>query len=374
MKFERHRVNRRVIDDLKNRSTMGMYFYVAIALAVLVADDFHERHFTFSVVFLCAMTGVALFRIVHSRIFDKIDQLNSRLNYAAFFTSVYLTPLVWGSGFAYCLIQPDETLTQMLMLVSTAGLNAGGVVAFIPSRSLSIGYNFLMLTPAILILGYLGVSPYLVFLMVSFVAYMTIIALRGNREYWDALENEHKLRIKTRELEKLSRLDSLTGLYNRNHFDTFFAMHFKSAARNRMRITLIIGDIDFFKPINDTYGHLAGDAYLEKIALILSETFKRDTDFVGRYGGEEFVVLLLNQETEQAMRLCEQVRAKVENLVFPYYDHRIQATMSFGIADFVPDIDDDCSRLFEKADKALYRAKNSGRNQVVVYDEETENP
>ena len=368
MAFERNRINRRVIDDLRNRSTMGMYFYMAITVLVLLVDDFYQRHPVFSIIFFSVMMVIAVFRIGHYYLFEKVDQWNRRLNYALFFTSVYATAITWGLGFAYGMIQPDQSaLTKMLMLTCTAGLGAGGMVAFIPARVVSVAYVFLMAAPAMAAMGYLRIDLPFVFLFILWVIYMSIIAIRGNREYWTALENEHLLMLKSEEIEKMSRKDSLTGLYNRKHFDEIFHMHFKTAARSGITLSLIIGDIDHFKPINDTYGHLAGDAYLASIAKILSGTFQRETDFIARYGGEEFVILLLDQDKGETRRLVEQARLQIEKLRFQYYSHRIQSTMSFGIAACVPGLDDNRDKLFEKADKALYRAKNTGRNRIVVY-------
>ncbi|MFO8113481.1 MAG: GGDEF domain-containing protein [Desulfosalsimonadaceae bacterium] len=369
--FARNLISRRVIDDLKNRSIMGMYFYVAITIAVLFVDGFYQRHYTFSLIFLCAMVGVAVFRIAHFYLFDKFDRLSRKVNRTVFFASVFATATAWGLGFAYCMVQPDESVTtKMLMLTSTAGLSAGGVVAFIPAWFVSVAYIFVMVTPAVIMMGLLRIDIPLVFLFVLYAVYMTIMATRGNREYWDALENEHLLRIRSQEIEKMSRKDSLTGLYNRLYFDEIFSMHFKTAARSGISLSIIIGDIDHFKPINDTYGHLAGDAYLESVARILAGTFQRETDFIARYGGEEFVILLLDQGKAETLRLVGEARLQIEKLRFQYYSHRIQTTMSFGVATAVPGLNEDKDKLFEKADNALYQAKNSGRNRVVVYEGE----
>ena len=371
MAFERHRINRRVIDDLKTRSTMGMYFYIVITLLILIMNEFYQRHPTFSAIFMTAMIGVAVFRILHFHLFDRIESMVGwKLNYAIFFVSVHATALIWGLSFAYCVVLPGEEATKMLLLTSTAGLNAGGVVAFIPARFLSIAYNLTMLVPAIAALFWFRIHFTLVFLFVLFAVYMTIIALRGSREYWDALENEHQLKVKTEQIQKMSRLDNLTGLYNRDYFDEMFALQFKMAARGGSPLTLVICDIDHFKPVNDTYGHLAGDAYLVKIAEILAAVFQRETDFLARYGGEEFVVLLPGQESGDAIGLCENVRAEVEALVFRHHSHHIQTTMSFGIATCVPHLEDERDNLLGNADIALYRAKNGGRNRIVVYEEE----
>jgi len=367
MTFKRHRINRRVIEDLKNRSTIGMYFYLAVTVAVLSVDGFYKRHIGFSILFLMAMLFIAVFRISHFYFYSRINKINRRLNYMAFFASVYATALTWGLGFTYFMLQPEELSSKMVMLASSVGLDSGGVVAFIPSRRTSIIYNFLTLFPAAAVLLYYGVHLTIVFLIILFGAYMTLVAFRGNREYWDALENEHLLKLKTDEIEKISRTDILTQLYNRRYFDEIFNFQWKAAARSASSISVLICDIDQFKSINDTYGHLAGDAFLKKTAKILSQIFQRDTDFIARYGGEEFVILLFNHEINEAVVFAERIRSELEKMKLIYGPHRIQTTMSVGIASCIPRLEDKRDKLLDRADKAMYRAKENGKNQVVFY-------
>ena len=369
MAFKRHQINRRVIDDLKNRSTIGMYFYLAITIAVLATDDFYKNHVVFSAFFMSAMLFIAVFQIAHHYLFDKIKSIPPRVNNGIFFASVYATSLTWGTGFAYFMIQPQGISSKIIMLAATVGLNSGGVVAFIPSWYISSLYTLLMLLPAVVLMYLLNIHPTLVVLIILFIIYMTMIALRGNREYWDALENEYLLKQKTAEIEEISRVDVLTGLYNRRYFDEIFNIVWKSAARNKDLLTVIIADIDHFKPINDTHGHLAGDAYLKKIADVFSGVFQRETDFVARYGGEEFVFLLKDTKKRAALDLAEKVRSEIENTALYHYSSRIQSTISLGITACVPDLEDKKETMLEKADKALYQAKNSGRNRVVFYED-----
>jgi hypothetical protein len=156
MEFKRHAMTRRVIDDLKNRSTMGMYFYIAITIVVLLIDEFYLRHYTFSVIFFSAMLGIAFFRIAHFYLFDKFDRFSRKINRSMFFASVFATAAAWGAGFAYCMIQPEQSITtRMLMLTSTAGLGAGGVVAFIPARFVSPAYIFCMVSPGVVTMAVL---------------------------------------------------------------------------------------------------------------------------------------------------------------------------------------------------------------------------
>jgi len=194
------------------------------------------------------------------------------------------------------------------------------------------------------------------------------MVFRGNQEYWDALENEFLLEAKTKDLERISQKDGLTGLYNRRYFDTAFELEWKRGIRNQTGITMMIFDIDHFKQVNDTFGHLAGDKYLKLTARLLNQVFQRETDMVARYGGEEFVVLLSESTLENALDLAERVREKMVDSVLAFEAHFIRATVSIGVAKLIPQTSGERTILISMADSALYAAKENGRNQVRVFD------
>ncbi|MFO7930996.1 MAG: GGDEF domain-containing protein [Thermodesulfobacteriota bacterium] len=367
MDFQRYKINRRVLEDLEHRSTPGMYFYIVITALVLSVNGFYQRHLEFSVVFASAMALIAVFRITQFYLFESLFRLSSRFNSGAFFTSVFATSIVWGAGFAYFMIHPEETPSQMVMLTATSGLTAGGVVAFIPAWRVSVLYNVFMLGPAVVLMFAKDINPALAFLILLYALYMPIIASRGNREYWDALENEHLLTIKSDEIRKLSRTDGLTGLYNRRYFEEIFTQQWKAAARNHVPISLIIGDIDFFKHINDTYGHTAGDVFLQKISELLRSIMKRETDFIARYGGEEFVVLTFNIGDSETYRLAETIREEIEKMTLDHEGMTLTTTISLGAATCIPERNEKKEQFLKQADEALYMAKNAGRNRVVFH-------
>lgn len=373
MTFQRYKIYPRVLEDLENRSTVGMYFYLVITLVVLSVNGFYQRHPVFSGLFFAAMVIIAGFRIFQFYHFRRLNELNKDFNTRAFFASVYATALTWGVGFAYFMLQPGESASHLLMVTSTAGLTAGGVVAFIPAWRVSVLYTVFMIGPAVIIMTITRTHLPVVFLFLLYGLYLPIIASRGNREYWDALENEHLLKVKSEEIEKLSRIDGLTGLYNRRYFEEIFNQQWKTAARNAIPISIIIGDVDYFKTVNDTYGHQAGDAFLQEIARLLGRIIKRETDVIARYGGEEFVILLLNLDTGETRKLAEQIRSEMENLRFPYEGQHISATISLGAASCIPGKQSQKEEFLKAADEALYRAKNLGRNHVIFSDK-TLNP
>ncbi len=175
-----------------------------------------------------------------------------------------------------------------------------------------------------------------------------------------------KLQDANRELEKISMVDGLTGISNRRYFDSFLQNLWGINMREKFPIALIMIDIDFFKKYNDTYGHLAGDQCLKSVANLIANTVRRPGDFVARFGGEEFAVLLSNTTEDGATDLAERIRARIEEAII----HNDEATdtkvtVSLGVASLVSLEDVSSDNLIKMADCALYEAKNTGRNKVV---------
>ncbi len=169
-------------------------------------------------------------------------------------------------------------------------------------------------------------------------------------------------------LEQQSQIDGLTQIYNRRYFDEYLDREILRSRRAKTPLSILIGDIDHFKPYNDHYGHQAGDDCLKLVAKTLQELLKRPGDIVARYGGEEFVVVLPNTDLAGAQMLGETIRAKIEELELPHAasDVRAVVTISLGIGCWAAaEKEITANQLLESADQALYRAKSAGRNQVV---------
>ena len=160
----------------------------------------------------------------------------------------------------------------------------------------------------------------------------------------------------------LSVTDGLTGLYNRRHFLCNFNREFLRSERYDSKLSLAMIDIDFFKQVNDTYGHGCGDYVLKEIAYLALQTFRK-TDMVFRYGGEEFAVILTETDIQNAIIPCERLRKNVETYPFIYNGQPFNVTISAGVCEKDSSILS-AFDLFEKTDKALYQAKETGRNQV----------
>ncbi|MCL2441157.1 MAG: diguanylate cyclase [Treponema sp.] len=167
-------------------------------------------------------------------------------------------------------------------------------------------------------------------------------------------------------IERLSMIDQLTNIPNRRSFDERLKMEWKQAVRENTPISLLIMDLDNFKNINDIYGHLQGDMVLQAIAEIFIHSFNRPGDFAARWGGEEFVVLMPNTCIKGALEVAERIRQEVENTLFPSLDKsELKITISIGVNSIIPALESSVDAFISSADKALYAAKQTGRNKVV---------
>ncbi|CAM3712117.1 sensor domain-containing diguanylate cyclase [Rheinheimera salexigens] len=166
-------------------------------------------------------------------------------------------------------------------------------------------------------------------------------------------------------LQQLSKIDYLTKLYNRGHWEENLIQEFKRLQRYSHYSTLLMCDIDHFKQVNDTYGHTAGDLMIQKIADAIRLNL-RETDIAGRYGGEEYGVLLVDTTLEQATHFAERLRHSIEQMVVMYNQMPLKVTISLGLAEFNSTMKQHVDWI-EAADKALYESKVSGRNQLSCY-------
>lgn len=181
----------------------------------------------------------------------------------------------------------------------------------------------------------------------------------------DELEKAlEKVKILNNELSDLSTMDQVTGVRNRRYFDDMIDREFRRCLRNRSPLSLIMLDLDYFKDVNDTYGHLAGDLCLKMVANAMYQIVKRPPDLVCRYGGEEIGIILPDTNSKGAMIIAERIRHQIENLNIVFSEQKIAITASLGVASFVPNNNKTAQSLIELADKALYQAKSDGRNRT----------
>lgn len=167
-------------------------------------------------------------------------------------------------------------------------------------------------------------------------------------------------------LKEMAVRDSLTGLYNHGVLVEFLEKELAKQKRKGYGLCFAMIDVDFFKRINDTYGHMAGDEVLKGLADILSKSV-RDSDIVGRYGGEEFGIILPEVTRADSFWLCERIRRSIENYEFCIEQNVIRITVSIGICFKGLENSVHCGEIIKQADDALYTSKNSGRNHIEIF-------
>lgn len=221
------------------------------------------------------------------------------------------------------------------------------------------------------IIGYrVGVESWWVEWIISMVLYQTIAvivsfalrqvgALREERQFYHC-----ELQRKNDELKTLANTDFLTKLNNHQSFYTYFEQIRRQSYRNQMDVSIVILDIDNFKRVNDTYGHLAGDQVLGEVAAVLRKN-TRHSDFIARYGGEEFVIVFPNTSLTAGLALAERIRGAVEAHAIPIEGVQLTVTISMGLVTrrFIS-VSDNGQECLARADELLYEAKTSGKNRI----------
>lgn len=203
----------------------------------------------------------------------------------------------------------------------------------------------------------LGINDYFIYPVDENELLARIRTQLRRKKYQDELRNELDQSL------NLSFKDSLTGIYNRRYFDVHIEQLIEDSKNTHSNICLVMLDLDHFKDINDKYGHQIGDLVLKSVTSALSESI-REIDLFARYGGEEFVIVFSNVDIEQGFILCERLRKTVENLDIhiPESKEIIRRTISIGVSEYQNQ--ESIVQFIERADKALYKSKSSGRNKV----------
>ena len=177
--------------------------------------------------------------------------------------------------------------------------------------------------------------------------------------------DERALQQANAELAEMGRTDGLTGLYNRRAWEELLSAEYKRSERTGMKSALLMFDIDHFKRVNDTYGHPGGDEVIRCVADTL-QYIKRESDIAGRYGGEEFGVILVDTDIAGGLHFAERLRTAIEALTVDYGEHAIKFTISLGLAE-INRFSGGYKEWLEQADQALYRSKEGGRNRSTVF-------
>ena len=251
-------------------------------------------------------------------------------------------------------------LTVIVFLTFTGGFSSG-----IISGSIVIIYSFVFFSSPGQLFHYTIINLEKMIVIVIFIPiFILLVGILKRRTEIKTKELENALK----QLEQVSKIDYLTEIPNRRFFDEYFIKEYGRVTDTGSEMTCAIVDIDFFKQYNDSHGHIAGDQCLKLVSDTINKIVQQTDGFLARFGGEEFIILWSNKDESLVPQICKDIVTAIEELHIPHDSSTISAyvTVSIGLST-VATKEQDRMRLLECADKALYRAKHQGRNQINIY-------
>ena len=338
----------------------------AVVSLFLVAALWHSANRQYLLVWLTVTLSLTFARALLLRMFKLSNpQGEAVLNWEKpYSVSLMIVFLLWSLGLIW--IMPRDNLSAVFILNTfSIGLAGAAISWYSPLRYLQMATISLALVPMIIVLltfgrqetFWVGIAGCCMYISCMATSVMLQKTFNGNLELAYDLEQAKK------QAENLARTDALTGLNNRRAFFDKAEPLFAYCKRNQQPISALMLDVDHFKNINDSYGHAAGDIALRNLAQLI-KTHLRDSDIPCRFGGEEFVVLLPNTNVTEATEMANLLKKRMmENTIALVDNDALSLTASFGIAEYGETVED----LLNHADKAMYAAKNSGRNHVMRY-------
>ncbi|MGX5173085.1 GGDEF domain-containing protein [Aliikangiella sp. IMCC44653] len=360
-------IQKRIDMDMLSRSIPGVIIFAILWPLIFYPLEFHHDNPWYSWGFAFLLALISAIRWWHKRVTHALYERSARLWRMIFSGLSLMQAACWGWLFALSIVEPAFEPVRFVLVLALGGIASGAMSALSPRLGLVLLNISLILVPGIVV-SLLLKSDYSMAILISiFLGYLSMLAYRSNREYLRAFEIEIELDRQKKELQRINQIDPLTLIYNRGHFNTTFQFQWNSGIRSQKPQSLLLIDVDHFKSINDRYGHLFGDDCLIYIAQAIHGIAKRKTDLIARFGGEEFAVLLSNTSQKEAEQLAESIRLEIQENPFKQGETLLNATVSIGVACILPNSSISSNQLIDNADKALYAAKNAGRNQVKVY-------
>ncbi|MDP1823401.1 MAG: GGDEF domain-containing protein [Archangium sp.] len=354
---------RRSSRDLYARALIGPIFYVVAWVLLLVVSDAVRA---LGGVVLVPLVVFALFgwaRFRHRTPGEDANAEELERWARSHWRIVTLGSACWGAVPAlvgWLERKPESPI--LIAALSTMAFGTASSQAFAMRASQARLTMFLLMAP--------GVATFLAIdelrstgvTLFFYALYLVANLRRSSAEYEHQVDTELELLRSREEVALLSLTDELTGLPNRRNYEVVWPQASSAALRQQQPLALLVVDLDHFKAVNDLHGHLGGDACLRHFAGLLRQQFQRESDFLARIGGEEFIVILPGATAEAACVSAEQLRVLVEKTPFQFGGANIALTVSVGVAAL-----DDPGLTFEHADGACYAAKKAGRNRVQLW-------
>lgn len=275
--------------------------------------------------------------------------------------------LLWGAVSVYFgFAEREAWLPFTVSVIISVTLGAALSQAFAMDARQTALTLFLLYAPSVALFCVVPPLRPIALTLVVYVLYQLSSLRRVAHEYEQQIDTEFALLLSRAEVERMTRVDALTGLANRREYENVYPKAWQQAARARGEIALLVLDLDHFKALNDGHGHLAGDACLQHFARLLDECFLREVDLLARIGGEEFVAVLPGTRSEDAARMAETLRATLERKPCDWQGKTLPMTVSIGVGSADWSRDPKPEDTFARIDAACYGAKMAGRNRVVA--------
>ncbi len=360
-------MQKRMDMDLHRLSIPGIYIYALILPIIFLTFDFHVHHPLLSFVYSIIMLMLSSLRLIHAK-FSLVLYEKSRQLWFYLLTSLQFTQAgIIGTVLALAMYDPRFSSINHMIILAISAISSGALIAQTPQFKVALSNLIVLLLPSLLV--YIFVDSYFnfVFLFIFYGIGQIFILLHAHKNYYRGLLNEEELTSQRKSLEAANKLDPLTKIYNRGYFNTAYELNWEMAIRHKHSQALLIIDVDYFKAVNDNHGHLVGDKCLISVANIINSVARRKTDLVARFGGEEFIILLDDTPKEAVLELAEEIRSAVAESVYKEGDTNLKVTVSIGVSITIPQLNMPPNDLIKTADKALYRAKEAGRNRVCYY-------
>lgn len=366
----------RCLLDTAERTALGIWIYPAMWMIVALFSGTAQR---WPLLTWGNVAGLLLMAVVRAYLNQNLPHLLQTHRVVAERSFKFMTLAIaayWGTLTGICIyLAPTEGIAW-IMLTLTVAFCAGGNTLFGINAALRFPYPLAMIVPVVIAQALQHTPDQKI--MMGMEVVLTLYLRRSSgivqKDYWDARLAQRLSAQQARELELASLTDGLTQVPNRMYFDRQYAYEWARQCRHGGPVSLMMVDIDHFKRVNDSYGHPFGDACLQEVAKALRAGCGRSTDFVSRYGGEEFVVLLAETDSAGARVVADRMLEQVRAIRLEHQGQTVQLTCSIGLSTTIPYPTKDAASLIHEADQALYRAKHGGRNQAVITDSSNEVP
>lgn len=310
---------------------------------------------------------LALYRFHNAKKFkesiDNNDPVKIKKNENLFILSNIFQALMWTASSIIAIIYAPQPF-ELVIFVMVIGIITAAALSMSSLYKAYLVFFFLMITPQVIVLIYYGDHQHISLVILTMI-YIPATILLSKAIYNSRLSNieaHYDLENSIDELHKLSIIDNLTNIYNRRYFFKVSKKTINAACIENNEVSLLMIDIDFFKKINDNYGHQAGDFILTEFVKEIKKSIRK-SDILARIGGEEFTILLNNTSLDSAKKIADKIRTAIEEKTFSYNENLISITISIGISELSTQ-NTSIEDLYKHADKRLYIAKENGRNRV----------